>query len=73
MTPSSKFQGQQPSAMEIPHDLFLNTHENLKSFLIVIDPWNFRMLFLQYPWKIHALNPTPVCCLDFLGMLYLSA
>ena len=42
-----KFQGQKPRPMEIPHDFFLNTTGNSSSFFI--DPWNFHMLFLQYP------------------------
>ena len=37
---------------EIPHKFLL---EQLSaSFLI--DPWNFNIFFLQYPWKFHFLN-----------------
>ena len=32
------------------------TPENSASFLI--NHWHFHMLFLQYPWKFHFLNPT---------------
>ena len=46
--------------MEIPHGFFLNTPGNSTSFLI--DPWNFYMFFLQFPWKLHVLKPR---CLDF--------
>ena len=57
----SKFQAQQkPRPLEISHDFFLITPENSTSFLI--EPWNFYMLFLQYPWKFHVLN---LPCLDF--------
>ena len=40
---------------------YLNTPGNSTSFLI--DPWNFRIFFLQYPWKFHAFNPPPTPCL----------
>ena len=57
----SKFQAKQkPRPLEISHDFFLITPENSTSFLI--EPWNFYMLFLQYPWKFHVLN---LPCLDF--------
>ena len=41
--------------MEIPRNFFLTTSRNSNSFLL--DPCNFRMLFLKYPWKITALKP----------------
>ena len=50
-----KFQGQNPRPMEIPHQFFLSTPGNSTSFLI--DPWNFHILFFQYPWKFYVLNP----------------
>ena len=33
----------------------------------LIDPWNFHMFFLYYPWKIYDLKCQPsVTCLNFL-------
>ena len=52
-----------PWPMEIPNEFFLNTPGNPTSFLI--DPWNFDMLFLQYPWIFHVLNHPQPPCLDF--------
>ena len=53
-----------PRPIETPHQFFLNTEIFLEfSTSFLIDPWNFHMLFLQYLWKHHALNPS---CLDFL-------
>ena len=40
-------------APDIPHDFFLITSGN-STFLI--DPWNFHILFFQYPWKFQVLN-----------------
>ena len=40
------------------HEFFLNTPGNSTSFLL--DPWNFLMLFLQYPWKFRVFNPPPL-------------
>ena len=57
--------------MEIPHEFFLNTPENSTSFLI--DPWNFRMLCLEYPWKFRLLSSCPqpsIPCLDFSGIAH---
>ena len=48
------FQGHKPRPMEILHNFFLITPENSTSFSI--NPRNFHMLFLQYPWKFHILN-----------------
>ena len=53
---SQKFQGQKMRPMEILHEFFSNTPGNSTSFLI--DPWHFHMVFLQYPWKFHVLNPS---------------
>ena len=52
-----------PWPMEIPNEFLLNTPGNPTSFLI--DPWNFDMLFLQYPWIFHVLNHPEPPCLDF--------
>ena len=56
-----KFQGQKPRPMEIPQYFFLITPGISTSFLI--DPWNLRMLFLQYPWNPMSLPLPP--CLNF--------
>ena len=32
---------------------------NLNTSFFLIDPWNSHMLFLQFPWKFHALNSPP--------------
>ena len=45
---------------EIPHGYFLITPGN--STLFFIDPKKSHLLFLQYPWKFHILNPP---CLVF--------
>ena len=49
----------QDSCMEIPSTwmFFLSPPQNSTSFLI--DPSNFHMLFLQYPWTFHFLHPPP--------------
>ena len=49
-----KFPGQKQRLSEIQHDFYLITPRNSTSFSI--DPWNFHMIFLLYPWKLHALN-----------------
>ena len=56
-----KFQGQNPRAMEIRLEFLLSTSGDCSSYLI--DPWNFQMLFLQYPLKFHILSPLPPPCL----------
>ena len=46
---------------------------NCSSFSV--DPYNFNMIFLQYPRKFHVLNPRsfpPRTCLDFSLYIYLS-
>ena len=53
------FQGQKPRPMEIPHDFFLITNGSSTSFFI--DPWNFHILFFQYPWKLYL----PLCLFFF--------
>ena len=45
---------------EIPHGYFLITPGN--STLFFIDPKKSHLLFLQYPWKFHILDPP---CLVF--------
>ena len=52
------FQGQNPRPIEIPYDFFWMTPVNAISFCI--DPKNFHILFIQYPWKFHVVN-LPVC------------
>ena len=42
-----KFKGQKPRPMKISHDVFCEPET----------PWNFWLLFLQYPWKFHVLKP----------------
>lgn len=49
-----QFQDQKPRSMEIPQEFFWTTPENFTSFLF--DPWNFYILFIQFPWKLHTLN-----------------
>ena len=53
--------GQKPTPMGVQHNFFLITPANF--FFFVIKPQNFHMLFPQYPWKSHVLNPP---CLVFL-------
>ena len=55
---NSKVKNQNPWKFHM--SFYLNTHGKSASFSI--DPWNFYILFLQYPWKFHVLNPT---CLVF--------
>ena len=43
-----KFWGLKPRLLKIPLDFFLITP---------INPWKIHLLFLQYPWKFHILNP----------------
>ena len=62
-----KSQGQKPRTMKVPYKFFLNIHGNSTSSLI--DVWNFHMLFLQYPWKIHASKPTTPCLNFFWNKL----
>ena len=55
-----KFWRKQAFPLDIPW-FFLYTSGNSTPFLI--DPRNFHMFFLQYPWKFHVLNPR--YCFDF--------
>ena len=48
-----KFQGLYPRLVEIIHDVFLST-----LYILLLGPWNFHILFFQYPWKFHVLNPS---------------
>ena len=50
----SEFSGLKPRPLEIPH-FFLITPG--KPTLFVINHWKFHLLFLQYPRKLHILNP----------------
>ena len=53
---------QKPGPMEIPHNFFLITRGNFSTFLL-----NFHILYFQYPWKFHILNPP---CLFFSGITH---
>ena len=52
-----KIQGLNLRPLENSHDFFSITPGNSMSF--IINTWKICLLFLQYPWKFHILNPFP--------------
>ena len=62
---TQKFKGLKPRPLEIVDNFFLIILGNFTSLLI--KPWKFYLLFLQYLWKVHILNCRP-SCLFFSGI-----
>ena len=44
------------SLLEIPQNCVTHLITPGNSTSPLIEPWNFHMLFLQYPWQFHSLN-----------------